>query len=375
MNKHIKTVLMIGILCLFSPETYAVRFHEVEVKVHGAVYETYDDNITYVKDNKIGDFYTKPSVGASLIYEGKTSTASVSGNYYHEFYADNSGFDNNSGDVTAAFASELSKYDRITLSDTWTRTYEPRSFEDQFGFVGGRYSSDRNRVNFGYARDVSQHFGLSTRYSNEYNAYSRNDIAKSFLNTAGIEGAYILSSDFTIFTAYDFSRRDFDNGPHATTNTWTGGFRKFLTKQVYVDASTGVDFIRAYSGNEFAKPFGTIALTDDINDRTNASLMFSKRYNTISYQEDIFDQLQVSGQINHEITRKLTGTVSAFYGRGEYVNTGQIDDLVGASAGLAYEINDKWKARALYSFSNQDSTSYFSEYRKNTVTFGLATEF
>jgi hypothetical protein len=375
MGKRIKTVLMIAILCLSATKTHAVRIHDVEIKLHGAVYETYDDNITYVKDNKIDDFIAKPSVGASALYEGKTITVSVSGNYYHEFYIDNPDFDNNAGDMTAALASELSKYDRITLSDTWTKTYEPRSFEDQFGFIGGRYSSDRNRVDFGYARDVSQHFGISTRYSNEINSYSRDDITESFYNAAGVEGSYILSSDFNIFTAYDFNRRDFVDGPHSRTNTWTGGFRKFLTKQVYVDASTGVDFIRLYSGSDFTKPFGLIALTDDISDRTNANLLFSKRFNTISYREDLLDQWRVSGQINHEITRKLTGTLSAFYGRGEYISTGQVDKLIGSSAGLTYEINDKWKAKTSYSFSNQDSTSDFSEYRKNRVTLGLTAEY
>ncbi len=372
-------ILIAAVFCLCQWATqcnaWAFRLGKIEIKPHASVYETYDDNVTYVKENKISDYITKPSVGAAMIYEGKTTSIMVDGNYYHEFYADNSGFDNNGGDVSAELNSELSKFDRISLRDSFSKTYEPRSFEDQFGFIGGRYSSTRNRVDFGYARDVSQHFGLSTRYSNEYNTYSRDDIAKSFLNSGGVEGSYIVSSDLTLFTAYDYSRRDFDEGPHAATNTWTGGFRKFLTKQMYIDASTGVDFVKSYSGKDYTKPFGVISLTDDINDRTNAILLFSKRYNTISYNEDIFDQWQVSASLNNEITQKLKGTVSAFYGRGEYVNSGQVDDLVGSSAALEYEINDKWKARAAYSFSKQDSTSIFSEYRKNTVTLGLLAEF
>ncbi|MFA5147889.1 MAG: outer membrane beta-barrel protein [Candidatus Omnitrophota bacterium] len=377
--KKQEIILTIAVLCLCQwlvhGSAWAFRLGEIEVKPHAAVYETYDDNITYVKENKISDYITKPSVGATLIYEGKTTSIAVDGNYYHEFYIDNSGFDNNSGDVTAELNSELSKYDRISLRDSFSKTYEPRSFEDQFGFIGERYDSSRNRVDFGYARDVSQHFGISTRYSNEYNSYSRDDIAKSFLNSGGVEGSYIVSSDLTFFTAYDYSRRDFDEGPHATTNTWSGGFRKFLTKQVYVNASTGVDFIKSYGDTDYTKPFGLILITDDISDRTNASLMFSKRYSTISYSEDIFDQWQVSTSLNHEITNKLTGTVSAFYGQGKYIAMEQEDKFIGSSAGLYYDINDKWRASAEYSYSKQNSTSSFSEYRKNTVTLGLKAEF
>ncbi len=367
-------------LCLFifasAADARVFRFGQAEVMFRGSVFETYDDNITYVKDNKISDYITKPSVGGRLTYDGKTTTASIDGNYYHEFYADNSGFNNNSGELTAEVNSELSKYDRFTFRDKYTKTYEPRSFEDQFGFIGGRYSSDRNRIDVGYARDVSQHFGFSARYSNEYNSYSRDDIAKSFLNSGGVEGAYIISSDFSLFTAYDYTRRDFDDGPHATVNTWSGGFRKYLTKQLYVDASTGVDFIGAYGGGtDYTKPFGLISLTDDIDDRTVLNFLFSKRYSTISYSQDIFDQWQVSGTLNRELTPKLAGTISAFYGKGKYIGTGEEDDFLGSSAGLEYEINDKWKARAAYSYSKQDSNSIFSEYRKNTVTLGIMAEF
>ncbi len=369
----------IVLLCLFSlvarAEARVFKFGQSEVMFRGSVEEVYDDNITYVKQNKISDYITRPSVGGKLTYDGKTTTASIDGNYFHEFYADNSGFNNNSGELTAEVNSELSKYDRFTFRDKYTKTYEPRSFEDQFGFIGGRYSSDRNRVDVGYARDVSQHLGLSARYSNEYNSYSRNDIAKSFLNSGGVEGAYIISSDFSLFTAYDYTRRDFDNGPHATVNTWSGGFRKYMTKQLYVDASTGVDFIGSYGGTDYTKPFGLISLTDDVSDRTTVNFLFSKRYSTISYSQDIFDQWQVSGTINHELTPKLAGMVSAFYGQGKYIGTGERDDFLGSSAGLEYEINDKWKARAAYSYTKQDSNSIFSEYRKNTVTLGLRAEF
>lgn len=375
MDKHTKAVLITVIFLLFPLEASAIRLHGVDIKLRGAVYETYDDNITYTKDNKIHDWITKPSVGATITYEGKNTTVTASGNYYHEFYIDNSGFDNNSGDATVTLNSELSKFDRITLSDTFTKTYEPRSFEDQFGFIGGRYSSTRNRVNFGYARDVSEHFGISTRYTNEYNSYSRSDLDKSFYNSAGIEGSYIVSSDLSFYTAYDFSRRDFDEGPHARVNTWTVGGRKYLTKQIYVDASSGVDFLRSFDETDYTKPFGIISLTDDISDRTNASLMFSKRYNTLSYSQDLFDQWQVSGRIAHELSKKLSGTLSAFYGHGEYVNSIETNDLVGASVGLRYDINDHWRANASYSFSNQDSNSVFSEYRKNTATLGLIAEF
>jgi len=363
------------VFCLFSAETRAARIGGVEIKLRGGVSEAYDDNITYAETGKIHDFITRPIIGAVAAYEGKNTVFSASGNYYHEFYADRSNFNNNGGNFTATIDSELSKFDRVTLSDTFTRTYEPRSFEDQFGRTSGRYSSTRNRVNFGYARDISRHFGLSLRYLNEYNTYSRSDLAKSFLNTAGVEGAYILSSDMSFIGAYDFTRRDFDPGLHATTNTLSGGLRKYFTKQLYFDGMGGIDLTKSYSGRNYTKPMAVVSLTDDINDRTRATLSFSKRYDTISYSQDLFDQWRVSAGLMHELFKKLRGTLSAFYGRGEYVGTRVISKLMGSSIGLTYDINDNWKANANYSFSRQTSTSAGGGYRKNTVTLGLTAEF
>ena len=374
MSKRSVFIVMV-VFCLFSAEARAARIGGVEIRLRGGVSEVYDDNITYAKTGKIHDFITRPTIGAAATYEGKNTSFSASGSYYHEFYADKSNFNNNGGDFTATINSELSKFDKVTLSDTFTRTYNPHSFEDQFGRTSGRYNSTRNRVNFGYARDISRHFGLSLRYSNEYNTYSRSDIAKSFLNTAGVEGAYILSSDMSFIAAYDFTRRDFDPGLHATTNTLSGGLRKYFTKQLYFDGMGGIDLIKSYSGRNYTKPMVVVSLTDDINDRTRATLSFSKRYDTISYSQDLFDQWRVSAGLSHELSQKLRGNLSAFYGRGEYVGTGAISKLMGSSIVLTHDINDNWKANVNYSFSRQISTSADGGYRKNTVTVGLTAEF
>ncbi|MFA5339254.1 MAG: outer membrane beta-barrel protein [Candidatus Omnitrophota bacterium] len=343
--------------------------------LRGGVSETYDDNVTYVKVGKIKDYITRPWVGLSASYDNKTTVFTASGRYYHEFYANKHGFNNNGGDFTASVNSELSKFDRISVSDSFSRTEEPRSFEDVFGRTGGRYSSTRNRVNLGYARDISEHFGASLRYSNEYNTYSRTDIPKSYLNTAGVEGAYIVGSDLTFIGAYDFTARDFSPGANTRVNTLSGGLRKYITKQLYFDGVGGVDFINSFSGRRYTKPMVQVSLSDDFSERTRASLYFSKRFDTVSYSQDLFDQWRVSGALSHEIFQKLRGTLSAFYGRGEYIGASSVTHLIGSSAGLTYDINDHWKATADYSYTHETSSVPLGGYLKNRVTLGLAAEF
>src|SRR3989338_8328027 len=131
MKKHaFFTIVMF--FCLISAEAWAYRLGNMEVKPRGGVSETYDDNITYTKINKIKDYITRPWVGFTAAYDNKRTTFSANGRYYHEFYANNSSFNNSGGDFTGSLSSELSKLDRISLSDTFSRTEEPRSFEDVF---------------------------------------------------------------------------------------------------------------------------------------------------------------------------------------------------------------------------------------------------
>ena len=380
MKKHLLFTVMM-LFCLVSGlagplgKAWAFRLGNVEVTPSGGVSETYDDNVAYTKINKVKDYITRPWVGFNASYDNKTTTFTASGNYYHEFYANKHGFDNNGGNFTGSVNSELSKFDRISVSDSFSITEEPRSFEDVFGFTGGQYSSTRNRVDLGYARDISEHFGASLRYSNEINTYSRTSIPKSYYNTAGVEGAYIVSSDLSFIGAYDFTARDFSPGSNARVNTLSGGLRKYITKQLYFDGMGGVDFIDSFSGRKYTKPMALVSLSDDISDRTSATLSFRDRFDTVSYSQDLFDQWQVSAGLTHELFQKLKGTLSAFYGHGEYVSTFVKTNLIGSSAGLSYDINDHWKATADYSYSHETANFPLGGYLKNRVTLGLTAEF
>lgn len=375
MNKRVKAALFAAILCFIAVEASAYRFGEVDISLRGGVSEVYDDNITYAKTSKKSDFITKPAVGFGAIYEGNITNIALSGNIYREFYAKNSNFDHDSEDFSITSETEFSKYDRLTIKDIFSHTYNPRSFEDQFGRTGGRYSSYRNRVSFGYSKDITKQFGVVLRYSNEYNDYSREDIAKSFLNSGGVESAYIINSDTSLLASYDFLRRDFDPGSKATTNALAGGIRKYITKQFYFDGIGGIDFISSYRGANYIKPYIAVSITDEIDDKTNMNLTFTRRDETISYSADLFNQWRILAGFTRQLSRRLGCGLSAFYGRGEYVDTSVVNKLIGSSVDLTYDIWDNWKGSISYDFSKEISTSASGGYRKNAVTLGLTAEF
>ena len=142
----------------------------------------------------------------------------VVGNVIPQIYANHSDFNDMSEDLTVDFGKEFSKLDRFSLKDKFSHTFEPRSLEDAFGRTSGRYSYYKNQFNLEYSRDIAQQFSFATRYTNQIDEVSREDLKDSGLNKIGFEADYWTSSDCTLFSSYDFSRRKFDPGQDSSTH-------------------------------------------------------------------------------------------------------------------------------------------------------------
>lgn len=370
------SLILVALVFSFLPaKSYAYKIGNVDVTLKGALTEVYDDNVTYVNTDEKDDFISTLSVGADAKYEGKTSALDISGNLSRQFFADNNNFDNNSESVSFTFLNEFSKFDRVSIKDSFSHVYEPRSFEDAFGRTGGRYSSYRNSLGLSYSRDITKQFGISARYSNKVDTYSKEDLADSYLNSAGLEAGYTLNSDTNFFASYDFSRRNFHPGTHSTTNTLALSLRQNITKQLYFDGKVGEDFITSYNGKEYAKPLFSASFTNDINQNTSANVTFTKQYSANSYSQDLFDYRQVSGSLSRRLLERLGCSLSGFYGEGKYVSTVVTDKLSGLSAAFTYDISRDLKGSFFYSFSETKSTVESREYKKNTVSFGLTAQF
>jgi hypothetical protein len=372
----LKAASAIVLTALLIPATsFSYQVGDFDLKVLGSVYETYDDNISYTKTNTKDDYITNARIGLSALYEGKTEALEFKGSVTRHQYVDNSNFDNTSEDFSLSAKKEFSAYQRAVLTDTFIHAEEPSSFEDEFGRTSGRYSYNRNRFNLAYSRDFSKEFTLIGRYANDLDWYSTSDQADSVQNRVGFEGDYIISSQTTVFGAYDFYQRDFDPGAKATTNSLTTGVRQYFTKQLFLDATTGVDFIRSYYNDDYTKPRFTLSLTDDIDATTRLTVAFDKRYYTNSSTQDLFNYWQTSVNFSHGISQRLTFNASGFYGEGTYEFLNIDDTLEGASAGLTCDIKENIKANLNYSYSNTTSNDESREYVRNVVSIGITVQF
>jgi len=365
------------ILALTACQTraYAHKIGAFDVNLSASARESFDDNITFTKENKKEDFITSVRVGIEAAYEGKTRGLKFSGSILQNTFQEHAGYNSLAQDFKAEFINELSKYDRVFLSDAYSRAEEPRSFEDAFGSTAGRYSIQKNEFSLGYAREISSQYGLTARYSNAVNTYSMQDMADSYLNSLGLQFGYRESSELSISGTYDFSYRFFDPGSHAVTNSLGALARAYLTTRLYLDALGGVSFLSSYDKNSYVKPFLGIAATDEFDENTRGTVSFTKRYDANAYSQDLFGYWRASCSLTRKLTRRAEAEFSFFFGDGEYKSSDIRDKLSGINLGLNYDFKDNARGGLSYGYSRVDSTLSSREYAKNLVSASLTVKF
>ena len=369
------TLIIILALSVCQARAYAHKIGAFDVNLSGSLRESFDDNITFIKENKKEDFITSAKVGIEAAYEGKTRGLKLSASILQNTFLDYTGYNSLAEDFMADFINELSKYDRIFLSDTYSRAEEPRSFEDAFGSTAGRYSIQKNEFSFGYAREISSQYGLTARYSNAVNTYSGQDMADSYLNSLGLQFGYRESSEFSLSGTYDFTYRFFDPGSHAVTNSLGALARAYLTTRLYLDALTGVSFLTSYDKNNYVKPYLGIAVTDEFDENTRGTISLTKRYDTNAYSQDLFGYWRASCALTRKLTQRADTECSLFFGDGEYKSSDVRDKLFGINLGLNYDFKDNVRGGLSCGYSRVDSNQSSREYAKNLVSASLTVKF
>lgn len=373
---RVPIVILLSCAVIIAPASgFAYKVGDVDLKVSAGVTEGHDDNITRSKYNLKSDSITTVSVGLSAFYEGKLQSLSVSGNIWQNIYRRYSGYDYTAENLSAVYNRELSRYDRVTVRDEFTHSEDPTSFEDEFGRTAGRYSYYTNTFGVDYTHDVTSQLSLIGRFSNYGYWPSRSDLSDSFQNQIGVEADYAVSSRTITYATYDHVRRDFYPGGESSFNMFGAGVRQYITKQLFADLRTGINFINAYNERSFAKPYYSLTLTDDLDETSRASLTVAKQYTTNNSTSDLFDQWQASGSFRKQIFERLAGQANAFYGQGEYSNLRIDDNFVGASVQFDYAILHNTKANVQYSYSATNSNLDDRDYIRKYVGGGIKVEF
>lgn len=369
--------------CAFNYKGFDIKIKDINMR------ETYDDNVAYAKEEAKEDFITNLGLGIAALYEGKKGTFEVSGNVFHETFAENSVFDNTTQNVTLGFKSELSQYDRISLKNVFYNDVTPLFFEGP-SFSANKQASSRipyykNRFTVDYARDVSRQLTVKVKYASDVDAFETETLLDSFVNKAGLEANYMLSTTTILLFTYDFSNRQFEDKQDASINTIAQGVRQYITKKLYFDIGGGLDFVDSYRDDTFFEPVILSAITYDMGENTQIRLLFNKKDDTNPFEQQIGNYWRTSLSATRRVSERLGCDLSFSYDDVKSVPANFEQKILGASSSIVYDINRNLKGRFTYTYSEAVSSSATSSeavsssatsgYTKNTMLLGLEAAF
>ncbi len=373
LKKYFFRKLFIVLMTVFmGSDLYA---KDLDVKLKTSFDQKYDDNITYAESDKKTDFITTLSVGMDVSYESKKMLTELSADVVQQLFWKYTKDDDTSQHVRINVSRQLSKSDNIIVSDTFSHTFDPLNFAEEFAREGDRNSYFRNKFDFIYLKNFTEHLSIRVGYGNDLDTTSRSDRIDSYVNRVSLEGIYVFSSKSIFFGKYDFLNRKLEPGGSASINTISGGVRQYFTEKLSFDGRIGVDIIDSYNGKMYVMPLWIGTITDQITEKTSANLSFTQRYSTNPYTDDVFNSKRLSVGIDSQLRKKLSGSVAAFYGRGEYVSLGIEDNLFGGNVALRYNIYKNLKGNLSYTYSRKTSNFVERKYKKNVVRLGVSTEF
>lgn len=369
-------ITVLPLIFLMSTGGYAsYMYNGLDITPNASVQESYDDNITDVKNNPISDSISQLLVGLGIKQEGKTESLSLDTKIEEDLYAQHSTFDNTSEYMNLNYKEDFSHYDQLKVTDVFSHAEQPTSFANAFGSTPGFYYTYQNTVNMAYHHDLSEQLGVNFRYSNEILDFVNNSSSNSTLNTVGTGLEYALDSATILKTDYDYNYRDFYPGPSATENEVSLGLKRYLTPQLYAELRSGADIINSFNGENYVKPLYKASLTNDIDETTQTGISFEKQYTTTGYSQDLFNAWRVSANYVKQLTSRLTATINVFYGNGDYITTPTKEKYTGAAIGVSYQLTKMTKVTLSYTFSQDDSTTQTNTYTKNVVFLGITKEF
>ncbi|MCB9772167.1 MAG: outer membrane beta-barrel protein [Candidatus Omnitrophica bacterium] len=340
--------------------------------VRGLLTTTYDDNVTLTHVNTKADVIETIGVGLDIKREGTRNHFLGQIDVFRNFFVHNSDFDNTAIILSAKDAFEISSRMRFNVSESFERSQEPRNFEDAFGRNTGRYQTNRYKLFLTYEFDISNYALFQWTYGNEMTSYSRADLNDSTRNEAGARIQYAFDHANRAGLKYEFAIRSFESDNQIANNALIVDYGHNFTKQLQLVLKVGADFINSDISGSTVRGRYEVGLLNDIDEITRAGLSYKRGLNSESTSQDLFDSYRFTGSVGRELMQRIAVFGTAFYGKGEYQQSQVENKLVGAGAGVNYELFRNAIVKLTYDYSQTISNQVSSSYHRNVV--GLQTQ-
>lgn len=414
-NKSYAVILVLScwIILIFNSYLDAYDFPPYQgltLKVTGNISEKYSNNITYASDqeNKIEDFTTVMNLGLDFNYTGKRRFLGFSGNLTRELFVPSSDARNPSENARLSFVNEFSEYDRISLNNDFSHSRVPgrspggfnvdecreyyanlgvpsentekicNEFAEEFGRHKGRFDSYRNSLNLAYSKYISEYFNIGTNYNYRKNWSEEEGTLDADHHSIGISTNYKYSEPTRFSLSYWYRISTYEGGNDISRQSISAGFRQYITKLIYFDGNIGTDLSISGGGDDSIT--GNATVTGEIDPKSTASLSYSQGTSISANTDDTFKNWRVTGRLSKQFLEDLNGSLSAFYGEGDFSSTDVTDILMGARIDLSYNFWRSKKGSSIngnlgYSYSDLDSTDEDRGYQRSSVNSSLTLAF
>jgi len=352
-------------------QIFAFPYKGLDLKIRGSITETYDDNINFVSNDKKGDSITALSLGINAAYEGKRRFLNLAGNINQSFHQKYSDIKRSSENINLRFQNEFSEYDTINISYEYFHSYYPATFEEEFGRVNSRQNSYDHAFNIIYKKIFSERISSDLKYIYKLSIRPEETLSDSTFNGIGINVHYLHSRATTLYISFTASDTKYKDGGDIGTQSIAAGFKKYITRQLVLDARAGLVSVAPETGKKDVTQSIEASLTDEIDQNTTAIISFEQQDEASSDREDVFRNWQLTGSLQKELSDKIIGSFVIFYGKGKNIRAGDTTRFLGANTSITYELTEHLSGQMQYRYSNLDSTIENSGYAKNIMSLGL----
>jgi hypothetical protein len=382
-------------------------YEGLTLKIDGKLSENYSNNITYAQDdeNRIEQWTTIVVLGLNVEYASKKRSLRLGGQMRQPIRFDDSDVQNSSEIMTLDFNNEFSQHDRIRIRDVYTHTKVPGSFEErnfreecsklfreygfdvarddprctvfqrEFGVSQGDFDVYENDFNFNYSRNISEQINVTVGYRNKRYDSSAGNSNDSIRNSVNGRVNYTLSHATVFFLDYTFYDTSYDEGDDISTDSFRAGIRQYITKRLYFNGDIGMDFTPTTDRTSF-----DALLTAELDEKTSASIDFSRDTRAAVDREDLFRNWRGSGRLTRLLMEDMNVFLSVFYGEGDFVSDDVTDTLLGASVSLNYIFWQQIRGARIdgnlgYTYAESDSTDQNRGYNRSSVDATLSIVF
>lgn len=372
-------IIALGLIFFASSNVFSFPYKGLELKINITTSETYDDNIDYNQENEKEDLVTRLRAAITAEYEGKSALLGLRGYADHSVYARYNERDATSGGLALTFEKDLSKYDHFGVHHEFLKTFEPGSFEDEFGRTVSRSKRTNNQFTANYSREISQNLKGSSQYSVSIDHIPDIDRGDTVKNLFSVTSSYAFSAATMLYASYEFSDTRTEDGPTFKANSVFAGIRRNVSKALALNLFAGLDFIdsqvddiNTQGTDEYLKA----SVTGDFK-TGGLNISLSKRTDTSGYRQELFDKWEASLDFTHDLTSKLRGSASGFWGTGTFQSSDVQEVLFGAEVTVRYEFNDHVSGALGYLYSRRvtDDNDQIPGYTRNSIVTTIDASF